>query len=314
MAKTNSAKFAKVISELKKSNIELSESSGTLKSDITELKKSVSDLENISLLILEKLRRMEQYPIVKTKSGKLIAPKVAGTDRHSLSPANDEFGEQEADMPLGKYYKHMLLKMYNFMVRNAEDEKKQRNYEKSKTKERKKERKVNYQKELKKAGLDPKFFRKRKGILGKIGTGLKWGFFGAIGAGLSGLIWLFSDEIKKFSSSLTKSIEDLGTKLTDNFEKITTFLSGIYNRFLKPLGSWISTSIIDPIMNLFGTSTEGLSKFLGDNMDSMWTRITFFSVSQSKLPGYIIPIFPALALLIGNRLYRDWETDRKSVV
>jgi 4-amino-4-deoxy-L-arabinose transferase-like glycosyltransferase len=30
----------------------------------------------------------------------------------------------------------------------------------------------------------------------------------------------------------------------------------------------------------------------------------FFSVSRSKLPGYIIPIFPALALLIGNRLDR----------
>ena len=30
----------------------------------------------------------------------------------------------------------------------------------------------------------------------------------------------------------------------------------------------------------------------------------FFSISQSKLPGYIIPIFPALALLIGNRLDR----------
>ncbi len=30
----------------------------------------------------------------------------------------------------------------------------------------------------------------------------------------------------------------------------------------------------------------------------------FFSVSQSKLPGYIIPIFPALALLIGKRLDR----------
>ena len=28
----------------------------------------------------------------------------------------------------------------------------------------------------------------------------------------------------------------------------------------------------------------------------------FFSLSQSKLPGYIIPIFPALALLVGNRL------------
>jgi len=31
---------------------------------------------------------------------------------------------------------------------------------------------------------------------------------------------------------------------------------------------------------------------------------TFFSVSHSKLPGYIIPIFPALALLIGSRLDR----------
>jgi 4-amino-4-deoxy-L-arabinose transferase-like glycosyltransferase len=30
----------------------------------------------------------------------------------------------------------------------------------------------------------------------------------------------------------------------------------------------------------------------------------FFSVSRSKLPGYIIPIFPALALIIGNRLDR----------
>lgn len=31
----------------------------------------------------------------------------------------------------------------------------------------------------------------------------------------------------------------------------------------------------------------------------------FFSVSQSKLPGYIIPIFPALALIVGNRLDRN---------
>ncbi|QWE09073.1 ArnT family glycosyltransferase [Polynucleobacter ibericus] len=28
----------------------------------------------------------------------------------------------------------------------------------------------------------------------------------------------------------------------------------------------------------------------------------FFSVSRSKLPGYIIPVFPALALIVGNRL------------
>ena len=37
---------------------------------------------------------------------------------------------------------------------------------------------------------------------------------------------------------------------------------------------------------------------------SCWFLVifAFFSVSQSKLPGYIIPVFPALALLIGNRL------------
>ena len=37
-----------------------------------------------------------------------------------------------------------------------------------------------------------------------------------------------------------------------------------------------------------------------------WTVVifAFFSVSRSKLPGYIIPIFPALAMLIGARLDR----------
>ncbi len=31
----------------------------------------------------------------------------------------------------------------------------------------------------------------------------------------------------------------------------------------------------------------------------------FFSVSQSKLPGYIIPVFPALAMIVGHRLDRN---------
>ncbi|MBU3620622.1 glycosyltransferase family 39 protein [Polynucleobacter sp. CS-Odin-A6] len=31
----------------------------------------------------------------------------------------------------------------------------------------------------------------------------------------------------------------------------------------------------------------------------------FFSISQSKLPGYIIPIFPALAMIVGHRLDRN---------
>lgn len=35
--------------------------------------------------------------------------------------------------------------------------------------------------------------------------------------------------------------------------------------------------------------------------------VLFFSFSGSKLPGYILPIFPALALLIGLELVRWWE-------
>jgi 4-amino-4-deoxy-L-arabinose transferase-like glycosyltransferase len=35
----------------------------------------------------------------------------------------------------------------------------------------------------------------------------------------------------------------------------------------------------------------------------------FFSISQSKLPGYIIPVFPALAMLVGNHLDRKLDSN-----
>ena len=49
-----------------------------------------------------------------------------------------------------------------------------------------------------------------------------------------------------------------------------------------------------------------LTRFSSGRLLTCWFVVifAFFSVSQSKLPGYIIPIFPALALLIGNRLDR----------
>ena len=49
-----------------------------------------------------------------------------------------------------------------------------------------------------------------------------------------------------------------------------------------------------------------LTRFSSGRLLVCWFVVifTFFSVSHSKLPGYIIPIFPALALLIGNRLDR----------
>jgi len=42
--------------------------------------------------------------------------------------------------------------------------------------------------------------------------------------------------------------------------------------------------------------------------------ILFFSVSESKLPGYILPIFPALALIIGGVVESVWKGDRSRLL
>ncbi|HSB09404.1 MAG TPA: glycosyltransferase family 39 protein [Blastocatellia bacterium] len=44
----------------------------------------------------------------------------------------------------------------------------------------------------------------------------------------------------------------------------------------------------------------------------IWTALPllFFSFSESKLPGYILPISPALAIIIGAELERVWNADR----
>jgi 4-amino-4-deoxy-L-arabinose transferase-like glycosyltransferase len=44
----------------------------------------------------------------------------------------------------------------------------------------------------------------------------------------------------------------------------------------------------------------------------VWVAVPllFFSLSESKLPGYILPIFPALALIIGAEVDRTWNGDR----
>ena len=61
-------------------------------------------------------------------------------------------------------------------------------------------------------------------MLGKVWTGIKWG---AIGAGLSGLVWLFKEEITKFGDKLKDSVKEFGDFLKDKFqfiaEKISAF-------------------------------------------------------------------------------------------
>ncbi|HWP45465.1 MAG TPA: glycosyltransferase family 39 protein, partial [Blastocatellia bacterium] len=40
----------------------------------------------------------------------------------------------------------------------------------------------------------------------------------------------------------------------------------------------------------------------------------FFSLSGSKLPGYILPVFPALAIIIGAELERVWNGEKTPVI
>lgn len=49
---------------------------------------------------------------------------------------------------------------------------------------------------------------------------------------------------------------------------------------------------------------DAITQFSSGRLLVCWFVVifAFFSASQSKLPGYIIPVFPALALLIGSRL------------
>jgi len=56
----------------------------------------------------------------------------------------------------------------------------------------------------------------------------------------------------------------------------------------------------------FQAWNERKQEFSSGWLLACWTVVifAFFSISKSKLPGYIIPIFPALAMLIGARLDR----------
>lgn len=61
---------------------------------------------------------------------------------------------------------------------------------------------------------------------------------------------------------------------------------------------------------------------LKDSRDSlmalMWiwlvVPLLFFSFSESKLPGYVLPVFPALAVIIGNEVERVWRGQRSSLL
>ena len=228
-------------------------------SRIDEVEKDVRSIENTVLVIMEVMKRKGLLSVKneKTVTGVKSYAQEAGTNIESTAA------------------KDILLKIYGFMTKNAEKEKKERDTQKGLRKERYDERKRKYEKLEKK--LDKK---KGGGFFGTVGSVLKWGFLGAIGAGLAGLVWMFKDEIMSFSKNMVDKLGDLGNSIksvvetmSSIFTKIWSFLSE--NPISKMIGEKMKgftdsgTSMFDGIIKMIGTAYDSITQWITDAFKPM---------------------------------------------
>ncbi len=98
----------------------------------------------------------------------------------------------------------------------------------------------------------------------------------------------------------------------EHFERFLTKVHGRYHPwyYFVPLllGGIVPWTIaLFPALARAWSAERGQTGFRPRLFLLLWAVVifTFFSASDSKLPGYILPIFPALALLIGDDLSRS---------
>jgi 4-amino-4-deoxy-L-arabinose transferase-like glycosyltransferase len=94
--------------------------------------------------------------------------------------------------------------------------------------------------------------------------------------------------------------------IQEHFERFTTKMHGRYQPmwYFLPV---LAVGIAPWLLPLAPALNKGLSRkdgFDAPLLLALWVLVVFafFSVSDSKLPSYILPIFPALAVLIGSWL------------
>jgi hypothetical protein len=297
MAKVKSSKFSKVLKDIRSSN----EQTDT---GISELRRDVNDLENTVLLIMEKIRRIEKYPVVQTKKGKLIPTKL-DVDTSDI-PANDPFVSSDINNETSK---NILLKMYNFMVRNSENQKNKEDKERKDRQSREKKREVDYRKELIKAGLDPKLLKKKKGLLGKMATGIKFGSFLAIGAGIAGLVWLFKDEIVNSSKLIGDSIKEFGTFISQKFQKIVDII--------QPILKFITDNpLFKMVQEKFDNITGQIKNSGGSILDTVISEVKNMITSvYESITGWLMNIFDPVTKFLSDpsMSWDQFKTVLKSV-
>jgi len=238
---------------------------------MTDLEKDMKSLENTVLAVTELVNRM---PI-----------------KESASTIKDEEYDLDPDLPLGEYYKNVLMKIYSFMTKNAEKEKKEIDSKKGLKKEKQQERERKYEKVEKDLGL-----KKKKGFFGKVGSILKGTFWVGLATAITGLVYLFRDEIKEFAKETLKSLVSYGDKIVSVINVIKSIYEGIMD-FISPVINMVKNSPIFKSLSDKSTSlSEGVQGTIKEVVDWVTSQIS------SVIDGISTFISEQLPSLIGNSL------------
>lgn len=192
---------------------ELKGSNQSIFQSIDSLNKRMDFIENTSLAIMEILRRKGTGSNQLDKGTKITpAKKIEGSGKIAKDPL---IKKQDDGTVSG-----VLSQLYIFLTKKSEKEDKERKERKDFEKQKTKEIEKRYEKAFKSYGFN---FKKR-GIIGKTWTGLKWT---TIGLAIGGLVWFFKEEILKVSESLKEDFKSFGEFLKEKFSAISSIFNSV---------------------------------------------------------------------------------------
>lgn len=275
--------------------LSLQEQNKVSSSRVDNVEKDVRNLENTVLVIMEVMKRKGIFDLPKEKT-------ITGVKSYAQEVSTNIESTAAKDI---------LLKIYGFMTKNAEKEKREKDTQKGLKKEKQDERKRKYEK------LEKKIEKKGKGFFGTVGSVLKWSFLGAIGAGIAGLVWLFKEEISDFGKKLLTGLGELGKSIVDAYESVVSFMKDMKdmimnNSFVKNIIKWfddidfesITSSMINYIDKSIKSVYDSFSKWIGNVSETVAGAIKEYANNPLAWFGALLGAFggPIGALTSGSLL------------
>lgn len=234
---------------------EIQSSNTSVNDSIKSLDERVRFLEDTSLAIIALVKKIQQPKITNTKSLKTVAPK----DKNS--PASDPLIAKQNDNTT----EGLLTKIYMFLTKKSDNDKKERNRRLKAEKEKEKQLEKRYEKVFKSMG----FKRKKRGMLGKVGTGIKWLSWGAIGLSLAGIAYMFKEEIIDSAKSVKESITSFADFLRSRFDFVAQIFNSIKTMIMEsPVFKWASQKY-----NEFAGDGVGVKEFITQKIDLVISQV-----------------------------------------